>query len=646
MIYQFSHPRLLESWGWLLGHVEPAHLDLAPTSVALANITIAPHLSLPSAASADLHYPTCNPKDPNADSGSNDGDDSSGDSGDEYIDPTLPHSNPSRRSGSSSTRLHKGPTTSSALRSPPGNFAHNTGSFLALAAAPDSSIDAINPVSRNSVNPIDYTHISQALAHQPLATNSSQQTVSLMQKLATAGSMGETTEDRLEAFMREVQNQMFALSQRVDVVETARFATAHHVSNLQTSFSALSSLLGPSTSSSTDLSPDSLMVPQTHSNPVSDATNNQSAEAMGAHIRRQLTEFAKIHPDATGDSPFGPDFISSIALAGTFNIPTGLSNGVEPDLPVAGPSMLKRKTRKNSNSGGRKEGELKPAPRKRKPELSRAVRATMFKLLNLPLANGTTKYHGYTSSPELPDFTETPIFDTTTGVRSWRWEWDKTIRQSQANAAFSTAIQNQVLQDRQEGIINDVPDADWAGLEDAVEAAYTNLRRERESQVNPAKKVKKDEHRKRGKKRGLKEEKRVRRLGAFSDGTQGGTLVDHREEGASQTWTNLLSTFTSEGDDLSEALDIRYMSSEEEVDTNDPVVLSTVVSDIDVLGSSTLNHGEKAFYVHRPAWRSEKLQKAYAELDALKPAEKAYRRVLGQTRSDYPPEGTPAWMIR
>ena len=266
--------------------------------------------------------------------------------------------------------------------------------------------------------------------------------------------------------------------------------------------------------------------------------------------------------------------------------------------------------------------------------------------LPISLANGTAKYHGYTSSPELPDFSETPIFDTTTGVRSWRWEWDKTIRQSQANAAFSTAIQNHVLAEREAELITDVPEADWAGLEDAVEAAYTNLRRERESQVNPAKKIKKDEHRKRGKKRGLKEEKRVRRVAAYSDGTQGGGSAMVHHDGVGQTWASLLSTFTSEGDDLGQALDIHYMSSEEEVDTNDPVVLATPVQDIDVLGSSSLQLGEKAFYVHRPAWRSERLQKAYAELDALKPAEKAYRRVLGSARGDYPPEGTPAWMIR
>lgn len=427
---------------------------------------------------------------------------------------------------------------------------------------------------------------------------------------------------------------MYALSQRVDVVETARFASAASFSTLQAAFTSLQAKVAAT---------DSLVVPPLNSNPLSDALNERSAEEMSAHLHRQLSEYAK--GGLNGAEALTPDFLSSIAIAASsYGV-----NGVVPDLPVAGPSVGRKKSKKTPAKKEGSEGlggDVKPGPRKRKPELSRAVRGTMFKLLNLQLANSTTKYHGYTSSPELPDFSETPIFDSTTGQRAWRWEWDKTIRQSPFNTQFSTAIQTQVLDDREKGLLTDIPEADWAGLEDAVESAYTNLRRERESQVNPAKKMKKEEHRKRGKKRGLKEEKRVRRVAAYSDGTAGGTLVDAREDGASQTWTNLLSTFTSEGDDLGEALDIRYMSSEEEVDTNDPEILASHVADIDVLGSSSLVAGEKAFYVHRPAWRSERLSKAYAELDALKPAEKAYRRIIGAQRSEYPPEGTPSWMIR
>ena len=128
------------------------------------------------------------------DSGSNDADDSD-DSGDEYIDPVL---QPSR--GTSAPRQP--------LRSPPAAFAHNTGNFLALSGTPDGSVDADHPILRAGSNPLDYTHISQALAHQPLATNASQQTVSLMQKLAAAGTTGTSVEDRLAAFMREVQNQV------------------------------------------------------------------------------------------------------------------------------------------------------------------------------------------------------------------------------------------------------------------------------------------------------------------------------------------------------------------------------------------------------------------------------------------------------
>lgn len=106
------------------------------------------------------------------------------------------------------------PSTSRAPRrvSPPASFAQNTGSFLALA--PSDHLDnpsIIRPPG--GPTPVDYTHISQALAHQPLATNSSQQTVSLMQKLASAGTQeGATTEEQLEGFMREVQNQVRPLS--------------------------------------------------------------------------------------------------------------------------------------------------------------------------------------------------------------------------------------------------------------------------------------------------------------------------------------------------------------------------------------------------------------------------------------------------
>lgn len=57
---------------------------------------------------------------------------------------------------------------------------------------------------------LDYTHISQALAHQPLATNPSQQTISLMQKLGLAATNAITIggEEGLKGFMNEVKNQV------------------------------------------------------------------------------------------------------------------------------------------------------------------------------------------------------------------------------------------------------------------------------------------------------------------------------------------------------------------------------------------------------------------------------------------------------
>jgi len=203
------------------------------------------------------------------------------------------------------------------------------------------------------------------------------------------------------------------------------------------------------------------------------------------------------------------------------------------------------------------------------------------------------------------------------------------------------------------------------------------MRRERESQLDPEKRAKKDEHRKRGKKRGLKEEKLRRRSKALSESRKtkdggicvgGGVDEDEDEDEEHGGWISTLSAGDDGGgakaEELALALEIKYMSSEEEVDTSDPVVLSQPVIDVvatmgpapslatslatslDPPAPATLNAGEKTFSVHRPAWRSQRLQTAFARLDALNPPERAYRRIVGPERQgELPPEGTPAWMV-
>lgn len=90
-----------------------------------------------------------------------------------------------------------------ALALAPPSFATNTGIFLSLPTPTE-------------LNTLDYTHISQALAHQPLAINPSRQTIELIGKLSNAGKAlerggeegGDKEEDRLERFMNEVKMQV------------------------------------------------------------------------------------------------------------------------------------------------------------------------------------------------------------------------------------------------------------------------------------------------------------------------------------------------------------------------------------------------------------------------------------------------------
>lgn len=578
---------------------------------------------------------------------------SSDDDDDDFVDPSL------KRTFPRSQNL--------ALPTPPARFAQNTGMFLPLPGAHEQGGDMMTAA--------DYTHISQALAHQPLATNPSQQTIDLMTKLDSAGTTQGTLEERMDAFMKEVKTQvrslslltlsyplaifhtsslaartsltvsvqMFNVSQRVDIIETGRFATTNSLSAVQSSLASLESRLLPSTASS---DPTSLLSSSSHhtpgllvssslagpsANPVSDAANAHSAMALGAiaqtHLQSQFEQLT--------NGTMTPEFKEFLEGSG--------------GPPPAGIPLAKPRKGKKAASAKKDDDHAAPVSTKkaRKPELSRAVRGTMFRLLGLSLATNAPKYHGYTSSPDLPEFSASVAFDPTTGSRLWRWEWEKTIRQSPYNAAFSMAIQNQVLADREMGMYKDVPEGDWPSLEEAVDSAYTNLRRERESQVDPNKKAKKDEHRKRGKKRGLKEEKQRRRTKALEDAR---LAAQEAGEDAEPNWTTqTVSHFILDAEDeLEDALEMRYMSSEEEVDTSDPVRLSIPCVDIvssSALPSTSLVPGEKTFSVHRPSWRSQRLLAAFSELDALRPPERAYRRIQGEGRRELPPTGTAGWMI-
>jgi hypothetical protein len=345
----------------------------------------------------------------------------------------------------------------------------------------------------------------------------------------------------------------------------------------------------------------------------------------------------------------------------------------EPESPFGAPSVTA------STSGGKR-------ARARKPELSKVVRQTIFRLLGIPSAGN--KFHGYASTPVLPDFSPTPLYDPNTGVRLWRWEWNRTIRGSQHNATFANAVHRTIMLERQnEGKYKEVPEADWADLDAAIDSAYTNLRREKESQTNPVKNQKKLEHRARNKKRGLKDEKSKRRRTAWN---------------ALQEDSDNLKLAISKGVpadvDVNESFDIKYMSSDEsdlddlpsaaadiQVDPilNSPGFDSQAIVDslhhhhhhhggdhdqTDDVGGSHHNDGgpfsvsrsgrrgprsasphngsnEKIFRVRSPIWRAQCVYDLYAALDNIKLPERAFKRIQGQPRQVSPPPGTPDWMI-
>lgn len=423
----------------------------------------------------------------------------------------------------------------------------------------------------------------------------------------------------------------------MDVLETSRFVTNGQITAFQVSLHGLESRIGrsPLPAISLELDDDNHGEgPSGRINPVSDAANADAAATLGAAMQRQFADAPEFRAYLIGNQM--SDLNATIAL-----------NNAPPPVPLAKPRRSHKKL-----AGPKKESPPIVAPppvvkRGRKPELSRAVRVTMFRLLGLTLATNAPKFHGYASQPALPDFSSTISFDSMTGARLWRWEWDKTIRQSAYNSSFAIAIQNQVIADKDAGHHDDVPEDHWYGLEEAVDSAYTNLRRERESQVDPGKKLKKDEHKKRGKKRGLKEEKCKRRVTALKERLRrGAALSSLSNEETSFSWIDLPGAGGGTTDDVAAALEIKYMSSEEEVETRDPELFGVLVeSNVPGEAPSPLVPGEKTFSLHRPAWRSERLARGLVELDSLRPPERTYRRIMGIDRSVAPPPLTPDWMV-
>jgi len=322
----------------------------------------------------------------------------------------------------------------------------------------------------------------------------------------------------------------------------------------------------------------------------------------------------------------------------------------------------------------------------RKPELSRTVRATVFRLMGVSsshspissdagMSNESCKfgneksraYHGYTTSPCFPEYDPGEIFDPITNSKVWRWDWSKTIRQSQNNTNFAKEIRNVIVREAADPVRpmhTEVPPGDWLYLDDAIDSAYTNMRRERDNLIDPNKMVKKEVHRARNKKRGLKEDKYKRRRKALDEyradphsfGQRlreadlrlaekptcvgGSGAVGNGKSGAGGDEDK-----PENGEDeerWDDALDIKYMSSEDEANVNDfenPIPIGTDKAD------NTLATSDKVFAICRPTWRSDQVQNLFSVLDTIKQPERAYRRVMGPVRHVRPPLGTPSWMI-
>ncbi|KAI7966997.1 hypothetical protein MJO29_000274 [Puccinia striiformis f. sp. tritici] len=334
----------------------------------------------------------------------------------------------------------------------------------------------------------------------------------------------------------------------------------------------------------------------------------------------------------------------------------------------------------------------------RKPELSRTVRATVFRLMGVssshspgPSTNGgdtatshntlsgsenckfgnekSRAYHGYTTSPCFPEYTSEELIDPITKAKIWRWDWTKTIRQSTNNTNFAKEIRNVIVKEVADPIKplhTEVPIDDWLYLDDAIDSAYTNMRRERDNLIDPNKMIKKEVHRARNKKRGLKEDKFKRRKKALDEYRFDPNsfiqklreseldLADKPSLGEGETiGEQTIGEQETEELNWDSAIDIKYMSSEDEANIQEfesPIPILSSSTSLDPSSSSKVENNslagsDKVFAICRPTWRSLQLQNLYSVLDIIKQPERAYRRVMGPNREVRAPIGTPSWML-
>ncbi|OAV96602.1 hypothetical protein, variant [Puccinia triticina 1-1 BBBD Race 1] len=563
------------------------------------------------------------------------------------------------------------------------------------SAQPD--IDQHSNNSRPSLDTLQLAHLITSIqAHQPppseppSSTHLAGYNILPDYLLPSAPALEPEWKDKFETALSPLKLEISRLRSRIETLEDERLVMAREITSLKGCLNL------------SDFTPRSF-VGSTHQTPISAARDHPrpTAALLGRH--------PALHHNHALDIPVGPlpEIGSSSAQAHPavgLNHPlaavqTPTSAETKPGIPqpilnasskfeTGGTSFRRQSARKKSEAPASFSPTSTATPassnnrsKHRKPELSRTVRATVFRLMGVSSSQspvpsdaglpsetcskfGNEKsraYHGYTTSPCFPEYTNEEIFDPITKTRIWRWDWSKTIRQSQNNTNFAKEIRNVIAREAADPVRpmhTEVPPSDWLYLDDAIDSAYTNMRRERDNLIDPTKMVKKEVHRARNKKRGLKEDKYKRRRKALDEyradpQSFGQRLRDanlrlpekpipvmggeHQHQQQQQQEED-----EEERERWDDALDIKYMSSEDEAHVNDftnPVPIGPEKTD------NTLAASDKVFAICRPTWRSDQLYTLFAVLDTIKMPERAYRRVLGPSRETRPPLGTPAWMV-
>jgi hypothetical protein len=278
--------------------------------------------------------------------------------------------------------------------------------------------------------------------------------------------------------------------------------------------------------------------------------------------------------------------------------------------------------------------EMYPAARakNRRVQLSKAVRTTMLDMMGLA-----------SSSQDLPDYDDSYPKFAENGKKVWRWEWSKTMTASSVNSDFAEAIFEKIDEQRRSfNKFTDVPEEDWESLKKAIDTAYINLRREYDSRTNEDKRARKEQTRRRNRRRGLRDEKFKRRKQA---------LEHLNAAGAAKLQVELDSSGITDAMLAQQALDIKYMSSEES-ELEDPTAgtsnefgIGSPATDQGEGGTSTKS-GLKVFRIRPPVWRAKPFGKFFERLDLIKPPERAYKRVKGDPREEaLPPDGTPVGLV-